>query len=165
MSVKVYFDLDGTLYDLYGMPNWLEMLQNEQEGVFLKGSAIKTFDNLVIPVHSFLLDIGVQFGVISWLPMQASPEYEEICRREKLQWIEQNLPFVSEIAIIPYGTPKQNAIRKRAQKMYLIDDNIEVCKIWDTNKQRKSIHVYETFSVIDALEQIYLEIIEGEVIK
>lgn len=158
MSIKIYFDLDGTLYNLYGIPNWLEMLQNEQEGVFLKGPAIETIDKLIAPVHS-LLDIGVQFGVISWLPMQASPEYEEICRQEKLQWIEQNLPFVTEIAITSYGIPKQNAIRKRAQKMYLIDDNADVCRTWDTNKQRKSICVNKDFKASNALVQVYSEII------
>ena len=31
-----YFDLDGTLADLYNSENWLENLENEKSGVFLK---------------------------------------------------------------------------------------------------------------------------------
>ena len=27
---KIYFDMDGTIYDLYGIDNWLEMLMNEE---------------------------------------------------------------------------------------------------------------------------------------
>ena len=31
MSKKVYFDLDGTLYNLYNIPDWLDYLENEKE--------------------------------------------------------------------------------------------------------------------------------------
>ena len=29
MERKIYFDMDGTIADLYGVENWLEMLINE----------------------------------------------------------------------------------------------------------------------------------------
>ena len=29
MERKIYFDMDGTIADLYGVDNWLEMLINE----------------------------------------------------------------------------------------------------------------------------------------
>ena len=32
---KIYFDMDGTVYDLYGMKNWLEMLRNEEKVLLL----------------------------------------------------------------------------------------------------------------------------------
>ena len=102
-----------------------------------------------------LAEKGVQFGIISWLSMQASPEYEEVVRQEKLDWIYENIPFVSEISIIPYGIPKQNAIIKRAQNMVLIDDNMEVCKTWQTAKQRLAINVTKDWTVADALEEVY----------
>ena len=34
MSKIIYFDLDGTLYNLYQKPNWLEDLKEEKAGVF-----------------------------------------------------------------------------------------------------------------------------------
>lgn len=158
MSTSVYFDLDGTIYDLYSMPKWLEMLQNEQEGVFIQGQSCVPLDKLNSNIYR-LLQLNVRFGIISWLPMQASLEYEEICRQEKLQWIKENLPFITEILIVPYGTPKQNSVRKKTRKMFLIDDNINVCEMWKTKKQRKMILVNNDFDVIDALEQIYSEIV------
>lgn len=152
MSKKIYFDLDGTLYNLYNMENWLDKLRNEISGVF--DGVNKMFDGTFYDIISDLLNIGFEFGVITWLPMQASPEYEEVCRREKRMWVQKYLPFVSEINITSYGIPKQNAIQKRAKIMYLIDDNVEICKMWETSKQRKAINVNNDFTVMDALKKI-----------
>lgn len=163
MSVKIYFDLDGVCYNLYNIPNWEPSLRAEESGVFLHEDAnfftVEELNEAVAP----LLELGVQFGVISWLSMQSTPEYEEVCRAEKREWVKKNLPFVTEFNAISYGIPKQNAIRKRAQKMYLIDDNLEICKEWSTDKQRKAYCVdnecrYFDFNLIDALKQIYKEL-------
>lgn len=157
MSKKIYFDLDGTLYDLYSIPNWLEKIESEQSGLFLEGETLfepAPFYKLV----SELFSIGYEFGVITWLPMGASPEYEEICRAEKLQWIHENLPFVSEINVISYGIPKQKAIQKRASKMYLIDDSKEVCEEWMYNtKMQTAVLLTDCVKVIDALKKIMEE--------
>ena len=34
MARKILFDLDGTVADLYGTENWLELLLNETKGLF-----------------------------------------------------------------------------------------------------------------------------------
>lgn len=153
MSKKIYFDLDGTLYNLYSIKNWLEKLQDEKENVFLEGCFLVNYSEFMECIN-YLVDCGYSFGVITWLPMQASPEYEEICRKEKIKWINEYLPFVTEINISSYGIPKQNCIQKRAKTMILIDDNIEVCKMWNTPFQRNSINVNEEFTVLDALNSI-----------
>ena len=43
---KIYFDMDGTVYDLYGMDNWLEMLRNEERGAFLYGDTLVNMNEL-----------------------------------------------------------------------------------------------------------------------
>ena len=72
MSTRIYFDMDGTVADFYGQTDWLERLRNEQAGAFI---ACKPLFNRArfSAVVSRLLAIGVQFGVITWLPMDASP--------------------------------------------------------------------------------------------
>ena len=163
MSIKIFMDMDGTLFNLYGKDNWLDLLENEISGAFV-GDGMK---NSLMPalnlesMHNIiydLMDLGVSFGIISWTPFAASPIYEETCRNEKLNWLTQNFPMITDIAIIPYGIEKQKAITKRAQTMYLIDDNSEVCKTWETAKQRKAILVDDDFSAFDALKAIYDEI-------
>lgn len=153
MSKKIYFDLDGTVYDLYSVKNWLEKLETEQKKVFIEGDFLGDYPEFLDRIH-LLIEYGYTFGVITWLPMRATPEYEEICRQEKIEWINQYLPFVSEINICSYGIPKQNCIQKRSKEMWLIDDNIEVCRMWETNKQRKYINVNEDYTVIQALDEI-----------
>lgn len=153
MSKKIYLDLDGTVYNLYKIENWLSMLRNEESGVFNQNQFIGNYNEFLKEVYR-LIGSGWSFGVITWLPMGASPEYEQICREEKEQWINENLPFVNEVNICFYGIPKQNLIQKRAKTMVLIDDNIEVCKMWNTNKMRKSINVSKDFDIIAALKTI-----------
>lgn len=166
MSIKVVMDLDGTVYDLYGKSDWLETLRAERTGAFtaygenngfLPEINVKKFYEIV----NTLLEMGVQFCVTTWLPMQASPEYEEVCRAEKLEWVKQYMPFVTEFNCVSYGIPKQNCIQKRASRMYLIDDNAEVRETWQTAKQRISVGIDKNFTVVDSLVKIYNEI-KGE---
>lgn len=153
MNKKIYFDLDGTLYNLYKIENWLDYLENEKNGIFLTDNFIGDYDEFMNEIQRLLV-AGYKFGVITWLPMRASREYEEVCRTEKTTWIEKYLPFVIEVNICSYGIPKQNCIQKRCSEMILIDDNAEVCKIWNTNKMRKSINISGTFTAIDALKSL-----------
>lgn len=154
MSKKIYFDLDGTLADLYNRKNWLDDIENERSGVFKDLPTIVNFDDSFFLLIDELLRDGWGMGVITWTPMQASPEYEEVCRQEKLEWIRENLPFVTEINIVPYGVPKQKAIQKRAKKMVLIDDNADVVKMWNTKIQREGFLVDDNYTVVDALVKI-----------
>ena len=90
MTKKIYFDLDGTVYDLYSIESWLNKLQAEKEKVFLEGKFLGNYEDFMESI-SELINYGYTFGVITWLPMQASPEYEEICRQEKIKWINKYL--------------------------------------------------------------------------
>lgn len=158
MSIKIYFDLDGTVYDLYSVENWLEKLRSEIASVFSEGDFIGDYNSFKT-VCEKLVSVGVQFEVITWLPMQASSEYELECTEVKREWVKKFMPFVSEFTAQSYGIPKQNAIKKRAKTMYLLDDNKEVCEMWKTDKMRKAINVNrDGLTTIEALEKIYCEI-------
>lgn len=145
---KIYFDMDGTVYDLYGMENWLEMLRNEEKGAFTLGNALVDMVALK-EVCLRLIAKGYQIGIITWLPMGASLEYCEICTKEKRRWAENNMPYISEFYALEYGVPKQYAPARRAAEMWLVDDNKEVREMWVTEKQRKAIDATE--NIINAL--------------
>ena len=154
MSIKVILDLDGTVYDLYSVENWLEKLRSEDSSVFSEGDFIGDY-NRFKTVCEKLVSVGVQFEVITWLPMQASEEYELECTEVKREWVKKFMPFVTEFTAQSYGIPKQNAIKKRAKTMYLLDDNREVCEMWKTDKMRKAINVNrDGLTTIEALEMI-----------
>lgn len=147
--------MDGTIYDLYNsVDNWLQKIENEENGLFTDGKPMMKLENFY-KLCSELLSYGVEFGVITWLPMGASPEFCELCKQEKLKWIDNYIPFVKEIHITEYGFPKEKCITKRATNIFLIDDNSEVCKEFEYNsKQRKSINLTDDFQVNDALEML-----------
>ena len=157
-SVKIWMDLDGTVYDLYNVNNWEPRLRAEDPTVFEDGDFIGDYDRFISICNKLVL-IGVQFGVITWLSMQSSVEYEIECTEVKRSWVKKFMPFVTEFNAQSYGTPKQNAIQKRAKIMYLLDDNKEICEMWKTEKMRKSINVNrDGLTTIEALEKIYREL-------
>ena len=155
--ITIYFDLDGTLYDLYNIPNWLELLETENENVFAIGDLLyneNNFNNIIFA----LLEKNVVFGVITWLPKNASENYCAKCEEIKRNWCKNNLPFISHFTAQKYGTPKQNAIDKKTKQIILIDDNKEVCEKWNTAKQRKSYQITNSNNVVDILRKIFDEI-------
>lgn len=152
MSMRIYFDLDGTVYDLYNVPNWLEILRNENPDVYTMGE--KLFSDELYKVAATLMRYGVKFGVITWGSMVASPEFEIESENAKRQWVNENLPFVETFVYQQYGTPKQQAIKNRTKNDILIDDNSEVLKVWINNKTRTGYQVTKENNVVDILKEI-----------
>lgn len=148
---KIYFDMDGTVYNLYGIENWLQMLRNEEKGAFTIGAPLVNMGKLE-KVCVNLIKRGYQIGIITWLPIEASVEYMAVCTEEKRKWVEKYMPYVSEFYAQEYGTPKQYAPAKRAAEMWLIDDNKEVREMWVTEKQRKAIDANN--DILEALEEL-----------
>ena len=135
---KIYFDMDGTVADLYGEKNWLDNLRKEVCGSFINLRPLVDMNELAMVCHQ-LMNLGYSFGVITWLPMGASYEFERVCEEEKRAWVEEFMPWVSEFYAQSYGVPKQYAPSKRAAEMILVDDNAEVRAMWNTEAQRSSI--------------------------
>lgn len=125
----IYFDLDGTVYDLYGQPDWLERITT------LADPTAYATDDLLVDrerLHEILDALtaqGWKVGVVTWLALGASREYDAAVRRVKRGWIRKHLPQVSEVHIVKYGTPKHRIVRNRADAI-LVDDNAEVRDSW-----------------------------------
>ena len=148
---KIYFDMDGTVADLYGEKNWLDNLRNEREGSFINLRPLVDMNELAMVCHQ-LMNLGYTFGVITWLPMGASYEFERVCEEEKRAWVEEFMPWVSEFYAQSYGVPKQYAPSKRAAEMILVDDNAEIRAMWNTEVQRSSIDA--TQDIIKELKKL-----------
>lgn len=109
MKVTIYFDMDGTIADLYGVDGWLEMLQAKDSLPYQVAEVMMNMSLLARYLNK-LQRLGYKLGVISWLSKANDPEYNEAVTDAKLSWLEQHLPSVhwDEINIVSYGTPKQN---------------------------------------------------------
>lgn len=152
-KMVIYFDMDGTIADLYGSKNWLATIQEEKYGAY-------EFLNPMFEVQEFnnictqLRERGVHFGVISWGSKNSSDRFLQTVRNEKIKWLRKYLPFIEDINIVHYGTPKQTAITTIGKSILLIDDNQEVINTWENGEERKGVHITQEYSVTNALYDI-----------
>lgn len=137
MAKTIYFDLDGTIFDLYNEEDWLNKLLTETKGLFQN---LKTMfpKNEIHKVFNLLKENGYNLEVITWTPKNVSQEYIKIVEKEKEISLKE-FHQISKIHCLAYGTPKQKAPIKKSKEMILVDDNLEVAEMWATPKQRKSI--------------------------
>jgi hypothetical protein len=128
---KIYFDMDGTIANLYGQENWLYDLRHEIVTPYEKAEALYDMVKLNALLEA-LKAFNFSIGVITWGSMDASDEYNKAVRKAKKVWITDNLPACSEFHFQKYGVPKHKATYQniKINKDILIDDNAEVRKMW-----------------------------------
>ena len=151
----IYFDMDGTIADLYGYPSWLEALRAERIEPYIEyGDCLDNINELVIVLDGFKA-LGITIGVISWGAKNATTAYTRKVKSAKRQWIKQRYPqMLQEFHVVKYGTPKHKV--RKIQNSILVDDNAEVREQWDgdtidatdTKKMLKSLQM-----ILDALTQ------------
>jgi 5'(3')-deoxyribonucleotidase len=124
----IYFDLDGTLYDLYSQPQWLERITTEQDASAYSADASLYNGMELADIASRLCRAGFAIGVISWCADGATREFNSAVRRVKREWVKKNLPMASEVHIVKYGTPKHYVAYNK--NGILVDDNAEVRAAW-----------------------------------
>ena len=107
MQKVVWFDMDGTIADLYGVQNWLPMLNNEDPTPYEVARPLVNLSRLARYLNK-LQKMGWKVGVISWLSKYSTPEYDAAVTGAKMFWLGRHLPSVKwdEIKIVPYGTNK-----------------------------------------------------------
>lgn len=105
----VWFDLDGTLGNLYAVDDWLPKIRHEDASPYLDAAPMLRLCTLARLLNALQRN-GYEIGVISWLSKGGSENYGEKVTAAKKEWLSKHLPSVSwnKITIIPYGTPKNN---------------------------------------------------------
>lgn len=103
----INLDMDGTLVDFYGVPNWLEMLEKGDPTPYAIAKPLFSF-SLLARFLNRLQKQGYQICIISWLSKTGTKEYNEVVKEVKLSYLAKHLPSVKfdKISIVPYGTPK-----------------------------------------------------------
>jgi hypothetical protein len=106
-ELKICFDLDGTLVNLYGVENWLPMLRNCDPTPYKVAEPLLNMSAFARLLHK-AQRLGYEIVVLSWLAKNSTAEYDNAVTMAKLEWLKIHLPSVewNEIIIVPYGTPK-----------------------------------------------------------
>lgn len=111
MTRAIYFDMDGTIADLYGVPNWLEYLINGDTLPYKAARPLVNMNTLARLLNRLQAD-GYHIGIVSWLSKSGTESYNEAVTNAKLAWLNKHLHSVhwDEIVIVPYGTCKRTAV-------------------------------------------------------
>lgn len=111
MTKAIYFDMDGTIANLYGVENWLDYLNASDPTPYKVAQPLVNMNSLARLLNRLQAD-GWYIGIVSLLSKGGTAEYNEVVTATKIEWLNRHLHSVhwNEIKIIPYGTPKHEAV-------------------------------------------------------
>ena len=145
-NITINFDMDGTIANLYGVENWLEMLIAEDTTPYEEAEPLLHLSALARKLNA-LQKQGYKLAVISWLSKGGTAEYNEAVTEAKLNWLAEHLPSVhwNYIDIVPYGTPKQNFCENPLDVLF--DDE-------ERNRNTWTGRAYDVKNILEILKEI-----------
>ena len=125
----IYFDLDGTLSDLFSVPHWRERLAAKDSTPYRIARPLCPPDGLRALLASYHAD-GYRLGIISWCSMGGDEGFDEAVKAAKIDWLKEHdiLECFDVVHIMPYGTPKHQFMNRGD---ILIDDDANVRAQWN----------------------------------
>ena len=123
----IYFDMDGTIANLYGVDNWLGMLRSYDPTPYREAAPMVDMARLR-EVCDRLRAQGWIVGVISWLSAEPTKEYDKAVRQAKREWLEKHFFASDETHLVAYGRKKHHIPKNK--RGILIDDNEQVGMEW-----------------------------------
>lgn len=146
-TTTIFFDMDGTIADLYGVENWLDYLIAKDALPYEIAKPLLRL-NALARVLNRLQKEGYRIGIISWLAKNSTENYDEDVTRAKREWLKKHLASVdfNEINIVKYGTPKQTFAK--TDEDILFDDEEKNRKEW-TGK------AFDVNEIIEILKRLH----------
>lgn len=131
MEKWIWFDMDGTIADLYSVEGWLDDLRNFNPRPYRLAKPMYNM-NTLCAVCTRLKDIGYHIGIISWLSKVPEANFDKAVTDAKIQWLAENAlgGICDEILVTPHGLCKADTCRKYG-KGILIDDEEKNRLDWD----------------------------------
>lgn len=144
--MRICFDMDGTIANLYGVDNWLEYLINKDEYPYLNADVMINMNSLA-RVLNRLQRNGIKIGIISWLAKNSNESYDEKVTVAKKKWLKKHLSSVhfDFIEIVTYGTDKN--IVCESENDILFDDEIR-------NRENWNGKAYDVTNIIEILKGV-----------
>lgn len=142
--MKICFDMDGTIADLYGVENWLEYLIAENVKPYKTAKPLVNMNILARRLNG-LQRKGHEIGIISWTSKGGSDEYNAKVEAAKRAWLHKHLASVKFdfIAVVPYGYNK--AAFANDEQDVLFDDE-------DKNREDWRGVAYDANNILEILK-------------
>ena len=146
MNKAIYFDMDGTIADLYGVENWLSFLLERSAVPYEVARPLLNLSLLARRLNQ-LRRLGWKIGIVSWLSKEDNPEYNVAVTKAKKNWLRKHLASVDfdEIKIVSYGTPKSTVVDEIG---ILFDDEQPNREEW----HRAGGFAYDVENILEVLE-------------
>lgn len=130
----IWFDMDGTITDLYGQQNWLEDLIAEKVEPYLNAEPLYAVGELLSTFWDLKLK-GYNIGIISWCAKNGSAAYNEAVKVAKNKWLKKlNLDIlIDKVIITKYGKPKHETCKIFGGGI-LVDDEPQNINNWTLGK-------------------------------
>ena len=108
--MKIWFDMDGTIADLYGVIGWLEAIIARDTKPYTEAKGIGNLALIARYLNKAQAN-GHEIGIISWTAKNGTAEYNEAVAEAKKTWLGRHLRSVrwDEIKVVAYGTDKKVA--------------------------------------------------------
>lgn len=144
--MRICFDMDGTIANLYGVENWLAYLVAEDVKPYKEAEVMVNMNSLA-RILNRLQRNGHEIGVISWTAKNGSKRYNEAVESAKRDWLKKHLASVKFdfIAVVPYGYSKNNFANSKND--ILFDDE-------EQNRRAWSGVAYDVNNIIEVLKRI-----------
>lgn len=107
--MTIYFDMDGTIANLYGVNEWLKRIRSYDAKIYAEAKPLCNMNTLARRLNQLQAQ-GVKIGIISWGSKDKNADFLDAVKIEKLRWLRQHLKSVhwDEVHIVEYGTPKSS---------------------------------------------------------
>ena len=108
--MKIWFDMDGTIADLYGVVGWLEDITARNTRPYTEAKGIGNLAHIARLLNKAKAK-GHEVGIISWTAKNAPAEYNARIATAKREWLARHLPAVKwdAVRVVEYGTNKREA--------------------------------------------------------
>ncbi len=112
MTKAIYFDMDGTIANFYGVENWLEYLCECNPYPYRVAKPLVNMNTLARLLNRLQAN-GWHIGVVSWLSKTATDNFNTMVTQTKIKWLNEHLKSVhwDEVVIVPYGVPKHEMVQ------------------------------------------------------
>ena len=108
--MTIWFDMDGTIADLYGVAGWLESIIKGDTKPYEVAKGLGNLSTIARLLNKAQAN-GHKVGIISWTAKNGSDEYNARVADAKKAWLGRHLRSVrwDEIKVVAYGTNKKTA--------------------------------------------------------
>ena len=143
--MKIWFDMDGTIADLYAVENWLPMLRNYDPTPYAMARPMHHMATLARMLNK-AQQAGHELCIISWCSKESTADYDEAVRQAKLAWLAKHLKSVhwDSIQIVQYGQNKWDTCKDGI----LFDDEARNREAW------KNGMAFEPCKIMEVLRRL-----------